>query len=691
MNPLNENDGHPALDRAISTTAFPHLFNPLDLGFVTLRNRAVMGSMHTGLEESGDWEAVAEFYGLRARGGAALIITGGMAPNPEGAVFLDAAGLFTKEDIARHRQVTDRVHREGGLIAMQVLHAGRYAYVKGCVAPSAIRSRIARFTPLELDEEGIEKQITDIVLAATKARDAGYDGVEIMGSEGYFINQFLVERSNRRTDSWGGCYANRMRLPLEIVRRVRCAVGPDFILVYRLSLIDLIPDGSNWDEVVQLALALESAGVTLFNSGIGWHESRVPTIAASVPRQSFAWITGKLRNCVKTPVIATNRINTPELADQILADGTADLVSMARPFLADENFMAKAQSGRAHLIAPCIACNQACLDHTFNRMLSTCVINPRACRETAIELKRADGPKSVAVVGSGPAGMSAALSAAERGLRVTLYEKSDRIGGQLNLAARIPGKEEFGGLLDWYAAIIADSNIDLRLNCSPSCEDLVAFDDIIVATGVTPRNPGIPGQEHRNVIYYPDALAAGMKFGRRVAIVGAGGIGFDVAEFLVGSRYEGKAGIQEWMKEWGIADPERCRGGLDPKGPAPAPARHDVTLMQRKEGKPGRSLGKTTGWIIRSSLAMKKVRMLAGVTYEEIDASGIRIRYKSGDSDFIKADTIVLCTGQVPERGMLNKLERLGKHAVAVGGAHSAAGLDAKIAIEQGLLTAAAL
>ena len=512
---------------------YPHLLAPLDLGHVTLPNRVLMGSMHTGLEETGDWGRVAEFYGERAAGGVALIVTGGMAPNVEGAVLPGAAGLFTAQDISNHRIVTDRVHSEGGRIAMQILHAGRYAYNPQAVGPSPVKSPISPFAPHELDEAGIEKQIADIATSAARAREAGYDGVEIMGSEGYLLNQFLALRTNRRTDGWGGDFANRMRLPVEVVRRVREAVGPDFILIYRLSMIDLVPDGQTWDEVVRLAKAVEAAGATILNTGIGWHEARVPTIATSVPRAAFTWLTRRMMGEVSIPLITSNRINTPEVAEAVLAEGSADMVSMARPFLADAAFVAKARAGRAGSITPCIACNQACLDHTFALKISSCLVNPRACHETELAYAPAAEPKSVAVVGAGPAGLAAALVAAGRGHRVTLFERDREIGGQLNMAKVIPGKEEFRGLVEYYVRAVEAAGIELRLGVAADADVLAGFDEVVVATGVLPRDPEIRGQDSSNVLSYLDVLRGGAEVGRRVAIVGAGGIGFDVAEFLV--------------------------------------------------------------------------------------------------------------------------------------------------------------
>ena len=673
-------------------TDYPHLLAPLDLGFTTLKNRVLMGSMHTGLEETKDWNRVAEFYAARARGGVGLMVTGGMAPNREGGVFPGAAGLFSDQDIANHRIVTGRVHDAGGKIAMQILHAGRYAYGPECVAPSAVKSPISPFPPKELDEAGIEKQISDIVTAAVRAQAAGYDGVEVMGSEGYFLNQFLVTHTNKRTDRWGGSYENRMRLPVEVVSRVREAVGPDFIVIYRLSMIDLVSNGSTHYEVVQLAQAIEAAGATILNTGIGWHEARIPTIATSVPRRAFAWVTQKLMGKVGIPVITSNRINTPEVAEAVLAEGCADMVSMARPFLADPEFVAKAASGRARQIAPCIACNQACLDHTFSGKISTCLVNPRACYETELPIAPAETQKAVAVVGAGPAGLATAITAAQRGHSVTLFDKAQAIGGQLNMARRVPGKEEFDGLVDWFAEMLTVTGVTVKLGAAVAADDLAGFDDVIVATGVSPRDPGIPGQDHPKVLSYIDVLAGRAPVGDRVAIVGAGGIGFDVAEYLVTGDSPTEH-LPEWLKEWGVTDPAAQRGGLAPEGPQPAPAIRQVTLLQRKAEKPGKRLGKTTGWIHRASLQMKDVAMKAGVNYERIDDAGLHISYGEGRErpEVIGCDTVVLCAGQLPERSLADALIARGIAPHVIGGADVAAELDAKRAIDQGVRLAATL
>ena len=672
---------------------YPNLLAPLDLGFTTLKNRVLMGSMHTGLEETKDWQRVARFYTERAEGGVALIVTGGMAPNKEGGVFPGAAGLFSDEDIANHKIVTDSVHAAGGKIAMQILHAGRYAYGKGCVSASAIKSPISPFAPTELDEEGIEKQISDMVTAATRAREAGYDGVEIMGSEGYFLNQFLVTHVNKRTDRWGGSYENRMRLPVEVVRRCREAVGEDFIIIFRLSMIDLIPNGSTHDDVVQLAQAVEAAGATIFNTGIGWHEARIPTIATSVPRAGFAWVTKKLMGKVDIPVITSNRINTPDVAEDVLSDGCADMVSMARPFLADSQFVAKAASGRGAEIAPCIACNQACLDHTFSGKLTSCLVNPRACSETELLITKATARKSIAIVGAGPAGLSTALTAEERGHNVTLFDGSDRIGGQLNYAKQVPGKEEFHTLIDWYETMVATSSITLKLGKRVTADELTGFDEVIIATGVKPRDPAIPGLDNAKVCSYIDILTGKVEAGDKVAVVGAGGIGFDVSEYLVHQGESTTLNRARWQEEWGIGDPEDQRGGLSPEGAQPeAPARL-VTLLQRKNERLGRRLGKTTGWVHRAVLKMKDVEMIGGVNYESIDDSGLHISFGETRENptLVEADTIVLCAGQLPERTLADALAAAGTPCHIIGGADVASELDAKRAINQGTRLAAAL
>ncbi|ATG40740.1 NADPH-dependent 2,4-dienoyl-CoA reductase [Phaeobacter piscinae] len=674
-------------------TAYPKMLAPLDLGFTTLKNRVLMGSMHTGLEETKDWNRVAEFYADRARGGVALMVTGGIGPNLEGSVLPGAAMMTSDQDVENHSIVTNRVHEAGGKIAMQILHAGRYSYGPKCVAPSPVKSPISPFPPNELDEDGIEKQIADIVNAAVLAQQAGYDGVEIMGSEGYFLNQFLVTHTNKREDRWGGSYENRMRLPIEVVRRTREAVGTNFIIIYRLSMIDLVPNGSTYDEVVQLAQEVEKAGATILNTGIGWHEARIPTIATSVPRAAFAWVTKKLMGKVGIPVITSNRINTPAVAEQVLTDGCADMVSMARPMLADADFVAKAAEGKADQIAPCIACNQACLDHTFGGKLTSCLVNPRACHETELVLTPAATTKTVAIVGAGPAGLSTALAAAERGHKVTLFDRASEIGGQLNMAKQVPGKEEFWGLVDWYRTMLADSDVTLELNREVSASDLKGFDEVVIATGVVPRDPQIPGQDRDNVVDYIDVLRHKAEVGKRVAVIGAGGIGFDVSEFLLHAGDSATENLPLWMKEWGVADPAEHRAGLSPEGPQPeAPAR-EVTLLQRKAERHGKRLGKTTGWIHRATLKMKDVNFVGGVNYERIDDDGLHVSFGEARENptVIAADTVVLCSGQLSERSLADTLEAQGTACHVIGGADLAAELDAKRAINQGTRLAASL
>ena len=671
-------------------TDYPNLLAPLDLGYTTLKNRSIMGSMHTGLEEKGDWNAVAAFYGERAAGGVGLIVTGGMAPNAEGGVYPGAAGLFSDQDIKNHHIVTQRVHQNGGKIAMQILHAGRYAYGPNCVAPSAIKSPISPFKPSELDEEGIEKQISDYVTAALNALKAGYDGIEVMGSEGYLINQFLVTHTNHRSDKWGGAYENRMRFPIEIVSRIRKAVGENFIIIYRLSMIDLIPNGSNWEEVVQLAKAIEKAGASIINTGIGWHEARIPTIATSVPRKAFAWLTEKMRSEIELPVVASNRINHPDVAEEILSTGQADLISMARPFLADSQFISKAAQGKAADIVPCIACNQACLDHTFSGKPTSCLINPRACSETSLNYTPTSAPKQIAIIGAGPAGMMSAIISAERGHHVTLFESQNALGGQLNMARQIPGKEEFHGLVEWFQHRISSLNIDARLKTTATSSLLSEFDEIIIATGVTPREVTIEGQEtHNRVVSYTDILTQKITAGENVVIIGAGGIGFDVAEFLT-TETSPTLDIKEWQAEWGICDPSEYRGGLCTDGAQPSAPTRSVTLLQRKPEKPGKQLGKTTGWIHRKTLQMKNVTMLGGVRYDKITPDGIWITHHE-TVKFIKADTIVICAGQLSNRSLADDLTDLKAEVHIIGGAHIASELDAKRAINQAAHLAALL
>ncbi len=682
-----------------AATPFPRLFEPLNLGFVTLKNRLLMGSMHTGLEDGRKhFPAMAAFFAERARGGVGLIVTGGFAPNIEGWAKPFAGTLSTSGGARRHRIVSDAVHAEGGRIALQILHTGRYGYQPLCVAPSRIQSPISPFTPRELSARGIERQIRAFVRCATLAREAGYDGVEVMGSEGYFINQFLVTHTNQRTDEWGGAYENRMRLAVEVVRRVREAVGPDFIIIYRLSMIDLIPDGSSWPEVVQLAKAISAAGATLINTGIGWHEARIPTIATSVPRAAFAWVTKKMRTelraaGIRTPLITSNRINMPEVAEAVLADECADMVSLARPLLADAEFANKASSGRRDQINTCIACNQACLDHTFRAELASCLVNPRAGHETELVFRAgaAVQRKRIAVVGAGPAGLAAATTLAERGHEVHLFEAGNGIGGQFNMAKLIPGKEEFSETLRYFTRRIELTGVTLHLNRRVTAQDLLAarFDEAVVATGVLPRPIHLPGAEEAastgRLLSYIDVLLHGKPVGERVAIIGAGGIGFDVAEFLVTAPgHSPTLQLQEWLTEWGVTDPSEARGGVVRARPAPAARR--ITLLQRKAGKLGKGLGKTTGWIHRAALQMKQVEMVAGVNYERITPQGLFITHgeKRVEGQLIECDTIVVCAGQEPLRELLEPLRAAGMTAHLIGGADDAGELDAKRAIDQG-------
>ena len=679
---------------------YPHLLAPLDLGFTTLPNRVLMGSMHTGLEDGRKhFPAMAAYFAERARGGVGLMVTGGFAPNIEGWAKPFAGTLSTSAATRRHRLVTDAVHAEGGRIALQILHTGRYGYQPFCVAPSRIKSPISPFAPRELSARGIERQIRAFVRCAKLSRDAGYDGVEVMGSEGYFINQFLVTHTNHRTDEWGGAYENRMRLPVEIVSRVREAVGRDFIIIYRLSMLDLIPDGSSWPEAVALARAITAAGATIINTGIGWHEARVPTIATSVPRGAFAWVTKKMRDELRAagitiPLVTSNRINTPEVGEQLLAEGCADIVSLARPLLADPDFVAKAKAGRAAEINTCIACNQACLDHAFKNELASCLVNPRAGRETELMVTPAPQRKRYAVIGAGPAGLAAATTLAERGHEVHLFEAAAQIGGQFNMARRIPGKEEFSETLRYFTRRLELTGVILHLNARATAEELVAqkFDDVILATGVQARNPKIPGQESPNVLNYIDVLLHGKPVGERVAIVGAGGIGFDVAEFLVTPPgHSPTLNLREWLAEWGVTDPAVVRGGVVRPRPS-APARQ-VTLLQRKTGKLGKGLGKTTGWIHRAALQMKQVDMVGGVNYERITPEGLFVTYgeERKDGQLIECDTVVLCAGQQPLRELHAPLQAAGVAVHLIGGADEANELDAKRAIDQGTRLAARL
>jgi 2,4-dienoyl-CoA reductase (NADPH2) len=672
------------------TTNYPNLLAPLDLGFTTLRNRTLMGSMHTGLEEEPNgFGKMAAFFAERAKGGAGLIVTGGFAPNLAGRGAPKASQLSFPWQVGKHRIVTDAVHAAGGKICLQILHTGRYAYHPLAVSASRIKSPISPFAPRALSGWGVKKTIADYARCARLAQKAGYDGVEIMGSEGYLINQFIAPKTNHRTDEWGGPFENRIRFAVEIVRRTREKVGPNFIIIFRLSMLDLVEDGSTWEEVVQLAKAIEAAGATIINTGIGWHEARIPTIATMVPRAAFTWVTRRMKGEVKIPLITTNRINAPDVAEDVLARGDADMVSMARPFLADAEFVNKAAAGRADEINTCIACNQACLDHIFERKTCSCLVNPRACNETELVIKPAAAKKKVAVVGAGPAGLAFATTAAERGHDVTLFEASGEIGGQFNLAKRIPGKEEFGETLRYFRRRLDATGVKVKVSHRATAEEIIAggFDHVALATGILPRTPEIPGIDHPKVARYIDVIEGRREAGRKVAIVGAGGIGFDVAELLTHGG-DKPNDIDHFRNEWGIDSTYAVRGGLKKASDEPPP--RQIWLLQRKTSKVGDGLAKTTGWIRRTLLKRRNVKMLAGVSYEKIDDAGLHVRL-GDESQVLDVDTIVLCAGQEPRRELLAGLQQAGVAVSLIGGADVAAELDAKRAIDQGTRAAAAL
>jgi len=672
---------------------YPHLLAPLDLGFITLKNRVLMGSMHTGLEDHArDYPKLAAYFAERAAGGVGLIVTGGMAPTIRGWLAPFASSMIFPWQVRHHGLVTDAVHAEGGRICMQILHAGRYGYHPLSVAPSAVKSPISPFKPRALSRRGIERQIRGFVRAARLARKAGYDGVEVMGSEGYFINEFTTPRVNKRADEWGGDPANRYRIAVEIVRRIREATGPNFIIIYRLSMLDLVPDGNSWEEIVAQARAVEAAGATLINTGIGWHEARIPTIATMVPRAAFTWVTRRLRGEVGIPLVTTNRINTPAVAEQVLADGDADMVSMARPLLADAEFVNKAASGRADEINICIACNQACLDHTFSRQTASCLLNPRACRETELNYRPAARSRSLAVVGAGPAGLAFACVAAQRGHRVTLFEAAREIGGQFNMAKRIPGKEEFRETLRYYRRQLDLAGVDLRLGVDADAAMLRDFDAVVLATGVRPREPEIEGLDHPKVLSYIDVLQNGAAVGSRVAIIGAGGIGFDVAEYLGHSQRDETEfpRPEEFARQWGIDMSLAARGGVEGMAAEPEPLAREIWLLQRKPSAPGKGLGKTTGWVHRLSLRKRGVRMLAGVQYRRIDDEGLHIQHE-GEDKVLAVDNVIICAGQLPRRDLEPALRSAGLEVHLIGGADVAAELDAKRAIRQGSELAAAI
>nr|WP_155602077.1 NADPH-dependent 2,4-dienoyl-CoA reductase [Aeromonas salmonicida] len=669
------------------------MLTPLDLGFTQLKNRVLMGSMHTGLEEEkGGFDKLAAFYAERARGGVGLIVTGGIAPNLRGRLVPHGSQLSFPWQVAKHKKVTQAVHQEGGKIALQILHAGRYAYHPFSLAPSALKAPISPFKPRAMSERQIRGTIRDFASTAQLARAAGYDGVEVMGSEGYLINQFICERTNKRTDGWGGSNENRMRFPVEIVRAIRERVGTDFIIIFRLSMLDLVEQGSTLEEVVALGKALEQVGVTLINTGIGWHEARIPTIATSVPRGAFSWVTAELKKHLTVPLITTNRINTPEVAERILAGGEADMVSMARPFLADPEFVIKAAENRADEINTCIACNQACLDHVFKQKRASCLVNPRACFETELTFGRVPQPKKLAVVGAGPAGLAFACYAAERGHQVSLFDQASEIGGQFNFAKQIPGKEEFHETLRYFARRLEKCGVELYLGQRQSAESLLGggFDEVILATGIRPRTPNIPGIEHPKVLNYIDVLRDHKPVGQKVAVIGAGGIGFDVAEYLVEKKADsGTDGHRDhWLKEWGIDKQLGERGGLiTPEIDAPE---RQIWLLQRKESKVGDGLGKTTGWIHRTVLKNRKVQMLSGVQYLGIDDEGLHIQIGEA-KQCLPVDQVIICAGQEPLKELQAGLQAAGKPVHIIGGADVAAELDAKRAIRQGAELAAVI
>ncbi len=674
----------------MTSTPYPHLLAPLDLGFTTLRNRVLMGSMHLGMEEvEHGFERMAAFYAERARGGVGLIVTGGISPDEYGVVFQGSAKLTTEEEAEHHRVVTDAVHANGGKIAMQILHTGRYSYQPNQIAPSALKAPINPFVPRELSHDQILETIESFARCAGLAQRAGYDGVEVMGSEGYLINQFIAARTNHRDDEWGGSYENRIRFAIEIVRKVRERVGPEFIILYRLSMLDLVEGGSTLDEVIQLAKAIEAAGATIITTGIGWHEARVPTIATKVPRAAFAWVTKQLMSAVKIPLVTTNRINTPEVGEQILADGCADMVSMARPFLADAFFVEKAAQGRADEINTCIGCNQACLDQTFAMKITSCLVNPRACHETEIPLQDTTAAKRIAVVGAGPAGLSFAVTAAQRGHHVELFDAGSQIGGQFNIAKTVPGKEEFYETLRYFGKQIELTGVKLNLNTRVTAEELKAagFDEVVLATGIVPRTPPVPGIDHPKVMSYLDVLRDRKPVGKKVAIIGAGGIGFDVAEFLTHEGESASLNTAKFNQEWGIDTSYATAGGL--KAPEVEMPQREIFLLQRKQKKLT-GPGKTTGWIHRAGLEARDVKLMPGVSYDLIDDQGLHIII-NGEAKVLDVDNIVICAGQESERGLFNELQDSGLSVHLIGGADVAAELDARRAIDQGVRLAAKL
>ncbi len=672
---------------------YKHIFEPLDLGFTTLKNRILMGSMHTGLEEEKNGiEKIATYYAERAKGGVGLIVTGGIAPNIQGWTGPFSARMSSKKHARHHKIITDAVHKEGGKICMQILHAGRYGYHPFNVAPSALKSPITPFKPFKLNLSGIKRTIRDFVNSAKLSKLAGYDGVEIMGSEGYLINQFIAERTNKRSDNYGGRYENRMRLPIELVKQTREAVGTDFIIIYRLSMLDLVEKGSTWEEVVQLGKEIEKAGATIINTGIGWHESRIPTIATSVPRAAFTWVTKKMKEEIKIPLITSNRINMPETAEKVLADGHADMISMARPFLADPEWVNKAAAEKDDEINTCIGCNQACLDHVFEQKVASCLVNPRACHETELNYNKTDVKKNIAVVGAGPAGMSAASILGQRGHEVTLFDADKEIGGQFNIAKQIPGKEEFYETIRYFKRQLELHNVTVKLNTRVSSDDLIAgkFDEVIIATGIKPRMPRIEGIEHAKVLSYLDVLKFKKPVGKRVAVIGAGGIGFDVSEYLAHEGESTALNIDAWLKEWGIDKTLKSRSGFEGVTVEMEPSPREIFMFKRSKGKFGGNLGKTTGWIHRSTLKKKKVQFINQVQYTKIDDEGLHY-IQNEEEKVLKVDNVIICAGQTPFKKLAAPLEEKGMKVHVIGGADIAAELDAKRAINQGCRLAAEL
>ena len=672
---------------------YKHIFEPLDLGFTTLKNRILMGSMHTGLEEEKNGiEKIAAYYAERAKGGVGLIVTGGISPNIQGWTGPFAARMSKKKHAIHHQKITEAVHKEGGKICMQILHAGRYGYHPLNVAPSKIKSPITPFTPFKLKESGIHRTIKDFVKSAKLSQLAGYDGIEIMGSEGYLINQFITKRTNKRNDQWGGSYENRMRLPIKLVEETRSAVGKEFIIIYRLSMLDLVENGSSWEEIVQLGKAIEKAGATIINTGIGWHESRIPTIATSVPRAAFTWVTKKMKAEIKIPLITSNRINMPDTAEKVLAEGHADMISMARPFLADPEWVNKAKAEKSDEINTCIGCNQACLDHVFQRKVASCLVNPRACHETELNYTTTKHKKKIAVIGAGPAGLASATIASQRGHEVTLFDASSEIGGQFNMAKQIPGKEEFYETLRYFKKQIEIHNVTLKLNTKVSLSDLKDsnFEEIILATGIQPRTLNIEGSKHQKVLSYIDVLKHKKQVGKRVAVIGAGGIGFDVSEYLSHKGDSTSLNVDAWLKEWGIDKTLKARSGIEGIEASIETSPREIFMFKRSKGKFGGNLGKTTGWIHRASLKKKNVQFIGEVTYQKIDDNGLHYT-QNNTQKLLKVDHIVVCAGQTPLKELYEPLIDLGKKVHVIGGADFASELDAKRAIDQGARLAAKL